>query len=96
MLQVPAARADRRGAHTRPNGETFGVNIAYQPATAAPANSTRPRPACSPHELVLVEDPPRAFTFAKIAGLLALTVFGAAVATAIVASTALFALLNIG
>src|SRR4029079_2863260 len=92
VLQVPAARADRRGARTRPEEETFAVNIAYQPATSADAHSARPQLARAPHELVLTEEPSRARTFAKIVGLLAITALCAALATAIVAGTALFAL----
>jgi hypothetical protein len=72
------------------------VNIAYQPATADTAPSARPPLPRSPHELVLIEEAPRALTLAKIAGLLAITTFGAALSTAIVAGTALFALSNIG
>ena len=72
------------------------MNIAYQPATSDDAHPTRAQFARSPHELVLTEAPTRAYTFAKIAGLLAITALGAALATAIVAGTALFALLNIG
>ena len=44
---------------------------------------------------MLIEDAPRAWTFAKIAALLTVTVLGVAVVTAIVAGTALFALLNL-
>ena len=72
------------------------MSIAYQPATTADPFPARPRPARSPHELVLVEDAPRAVTMAKVAGLLAVTAFGAAIVTAIVAGIALFALVNIG
>ena len=72
------------------------MNIAYQPATTTGRLRRGPRPSRSPHELVLVEEPSRAVTFAKIAGLLAVTAFCAALATAIVAGTAFFALLNFG
>ena len=71
------------------------LNIAHQPATTAEVRPARPLPARSAHELVLIEDAPRAWTFAKIAALLTVTVLGVAVVTAIVAGTALFALLNL-
>ena len=59
--------------------------IAHQPAMTADAVSTRPAapaldPRARPHELVLVEEPPRAWTVAKIVGLVAVT----AVSTALV------------
>ena len=57
---------------------------------------TRPRLARSPHELVLVEHPPRALTIAKIAGLVAITTLGVALATAILAGGVLFAILSFG
>jgi hypothetical protein len=83
-------------ANARLDRGFFGVNIAYQPATTTEAGSARPSPALSAHGLVLIEEPPRVYTVAKIAGLLAITALGTAVLTAIVAGTALFALLNFG
>ena len=71
------------------------MNIAYQPATTTAPGSARPRPARSPHALVLIEEPQRAWTFAKLAGLLAITAMAAAIVTAVVAGSALFALLNL-
>jgi len=50
----------------------------------------------SPHELVPVEPPKRAWTLAKIAGLLAVTGVGVTLLLAIVVGAALFALLNFG
>ena len=70
------------------------MNIAYQSATTDPPVQARARHAGSPHQLVLTEHEPRAWTIVKLVGLLALTAFGAALATAILAGTALFALLN--
>ena len=52
--------------------------------------------ARSPHDLVSVEVAPRAWTVAKIGGLVALTALGAALAAAILAGGALFTILNIG
>ena len=79
------------------------MSIAYQPAmTAEPVRtrplSTHPEPgrAGSPHSLVLVEEPARAWTIAKIGGLVAITAFSAALATAIILGGALFAVLNLG
>jgi hypothetical protein len=87
------------------------VAIAYQPAMTAEPVTTRPismqpeptrvhsvQPArpTSPHTLVLVEEPLRAWTVAKIAGLVAITALSAALAAAIVVGGALFAVLTIG
>ena len=68
--------------------------IAYQPATTPEPLPARPAVRRSPHERVPVDLPPRAFTAARILGLLAATALCVAVATAIVAGTALFAILN--
>lgn len=80
--------------------------IAHQPATTAGPVSTRPAattpdatraggtpPASvrSPHELVLVEEPLRAWTVVKIAALLAITALTAAMAAAMLFGGALFA-----
>jgi hypothetical protein len=70
--------------------------IAYQPAmTPDPirARSVLPR---SPHGLVPVNLPPRAWTFARLAGLLAATAVCVALVSAVVAGAALFTLFNFG
>ena len=76
------------------------MSIAYQPATTAePVGTrpgTRPEPARSTHAPVLVEEHRRAWTFVKIAGLLAITALGAALATAVILGAALFTALTIG
>ena len=63
--------------------------IAHQTAMTAEAISTRPppmpRPARSAHALVLVEEPPRVWTVAKIGGLVAITAVSVALCAAIVA-----------
>ena len=69
--------------------------IAQQPAMTTEAITTRPQFPRSPHELVATDATPRAWTVAKILGLVALTAIGAALATAIVAGVALFALLSV-
>ena len=73
--------------------------IAHQPAMTTEAVPTRPPApagfARSGHELVLVDEPVRAWTLAKIVGLVAITAISAAVAVAIVAGGALFAILTI-
>jgi len=86
------------------------VAIAHQPAMTAEPVATRPVPVSpdgtvvpsqrpagsrSVHGLVPVEEPSRAWTVAKIAGLVALTALSAALATAIVVGGALFAVLNL-
>ena len=70
------------------------MNIAYQSATTDPPVQARARLATSPHELVRIEEMSCTWTIVKLAGLLALTTMGAAIATAILAGTALFALVN--
>ena len=69
--------------------------IAPQPAMTTRSAPTRPRRARSPQGYVLAEHPPLGWTVAKLVGLLALTAAGVAVAAAIVAGIALFALLNV-
>jgi hypothetical protein len=56
--------------------------------------STRPSPPRRAHRLATVDLPARAWTAARIVGLVAATAFGVALATAVVVGTALFALLN--
>ena len=68
--------------------------IAPQPAMTTETARARPRFARPPHGHVAAEQPPRTWTLAKIVGLVALTAFAAALATATVAGIALFALLN--
>jgi hypothetical protein len=70
------------------------VAIAHQPAMTAEPTSTRPVLPRSPHEPVLVRQPPRTWTVFKISGLLALTALGVALGTAMVAGAALFTILN--
>ena len=83
--------------------------IAHQPAMTtesvrarpAPANppspdrSAQPRGSRAAHGFVLVDEPNRAWTLVKIAGLVALTALSAALATAIIAGGVLFAVLNL-
>jgi hypothetical protein len=72
------------------------VAIAHQPVMApAPVSTRRSRPRTS-HRLVAVDLRSRAWTAARIVGLVAATAFAVALATAVVAGTALFALLNLG
>ena len=80
--------------------------IAHQPAmTADPLQarprsaqpgSTRPAPVHSPHEVVLVEEPPRAWTLAKIAGLVAVTAATTALVAAVIAGGMLFTMMTLG
>jgi hypothetical protein len=75
------------------------VVIARQPAMTTEGVSTRPPPprlATSPHELVFVEEPTRAWTLVKITGLIAITAVSVALCAAILAGGALFAILNFG
>jgi len=68
------------------------VAIAPQPAmTTRPASARPVAPSASPHDLVHVVEPPRAWTLTKIAVLLAFTAAGIAVTVAIFAATAYFA-----
>jgi hypothetical protein len=46
--------------------------------------------------VVVVERPSRAWTLAKLAGLVTITTLGVALTTAVVAGAAVFAILNIG
>jgi hypothetical protein len=82
------------------------VAIAHQPATTAdpfsarprpeqPA-STRPAPVHSAHRVMLVEEPPRVWTFAKIVGLVAVTAATTALVAAVVAGSLLFAMMTMG
>ncbi len=73
--------------------------IAYQPVTAPDPIytrpiSTRPDSRRSQHGRVAVEAPSRAWTTVRILGLVAATSMCVALAIAVVAGTALFALLN--
>ena len=71
------------------------MTIAHQPVTAR-AGSRRggPLPRVL-HGFMTVDLPPRAWTAARIVGLVAATAFCAALATALVVGTALFALMNV-
>ena len=73
--------------------------IAYQPVTAPDPISTRPagsrRPfQVVPYRMVAADRPGRLWTAFRIVALVAATAFCVALATAIVAGSALFALLN--
>jgi hypothetical protein len=59
--------------------------------TPASARPSRPR---SSHRLVGVDPPSRAWTAARIIGLVAATALGTALAIAVVAGAALFALMS--
>jgi hypothetical protein len=54
------------------------------------------RPARAPHGLVPVAAPRRALALVKLAGLVVLTTVGVTLVTAVVAGSALFAILNLG
>ena len=69
--------------------------IAYQPATTPDPVSARPAFPRGPHELVRVDRPRRSWTALRLTALVAATAICVALATAIVAGTALFALLNL-
>lgn len=70
--------------------------IAYQPVMAPERISTRPaRPRRVLVRTVPVAVPTRAWTTARIAGLIAATALCVALATAIVVGSAFFALLNL-
>ena len=73
--------------------------IAYQPVTVPDAISTRPagsrRPyRVVPYRMVAADRPGRLWTAVRIVTLVAATALCVALATAVVAGTALFALLN--
>ena len=70
--------------------------ISPQPATAPLPFRTRPPSTRPPHRVVLVEGPSRAWTLAKLAGLLTVTTLGVALTTAVIVGAAVFAVLNIG
>jgi hypothetical protein len=100
LLQLRPARADPRrvdataiGARLRGSNQ---VTIAYQPATTPERITVRAAPRRGPHDVVRVEMEPRSWTALRLAGLVAATAIGVAVLTAIVAGTALFAVLNFG
>ena len=64
-----------------------------EPTWTASSEPGLPR---SPHALVLVDGPSRAWTILKITGLVAVTALSTALATAIILGGALFAVLTIG
>lgn len=66
-----------------------------QPATAPVLFQTRPPATRPPHRVVLVERPSRAWAFAKLSALLAVTTLGVALTTAVVFGAAVFAILSI-
>ena len=67
-----------------------------QPATTPLPFSARPPATRPPHRVVVVERPSRAWTFAKLAGLMTITSLGVALTTAVVVGAAVFAILNLG
>lgn len=69
--------------------------IAYQPAMTPDPVSARPERRRGPHELIAVDLPPKSWTALRLGALLAATAICVALATAIVAGTALFAVLNL-
>jgi hypothetical protein len=70
------------------------VAIAHQPVMAPTPVSTRPSRPQSRYRLAEVDTRSRASTAARIVGLVAATAFGVALATALVAGAALFALMT--
>jgi hypothetical protein len=70
--------------------------IAHQPAMTTDPVSTRPALPPRPREHALVALPPRLLTAVRLVALLAATAVCVAVVTAVVAGTALFAILNFG
>lgn len=70
--------------------------IAHQPATTADPVSTRPELPGRPRGHTLVALPARSLTVVRLAALLVATAGCVALATAIVAGAALFAILNFG
>jgi hypothetical protein len=71
------------------------VTIAHQPVTAPAPVSTRPSLARIQYGRETDDLPPGAWTAARIVGLVAATACCAALATAVVVGTALFALMNV-
>ena len=71
------------------------VAIAHQPVMAPTPVSTRRSLPRIPHGRSMVDLPPRAWTAARIVGLVAATALCAALAIALVGGTALFALMNV-
>ena len=67
-----------------------------QPATTPLLFSARPPATRPPHRVVLVERTSRAWTLAKLAGLVTVTTLGVALTAAVVFGAAVFAILNIG
>jgi len=72
------------------------VAINPQPATTPLPFPTRPPATRPPHRVALVERPSRAWTLAKLAGLVTVTTLGVALTTAFFVGAAVFAVLNIG
>jgi hypothetical protein len=71
------------------------VAIAPQSAMTEERVRTRPPVARAPRMLMPVEEASPALTLAKIVGLVALAAFGTALATAVVAGSALFMLFSL-
>ena len=67
-----------------------------QPATTPLPFSARPPATRPPHRVVLVERPARAWTLAKLAGLVTVATLGVALTAAVVVGAAALAILNIG
>jgi hypothetical protein len=70
------------------------VAIAHQSVTAPVILRTRPAPRHVRYASVAVVRTPRTWTTVRLVGLVLATAMGVALATAIVAGTALFTLLN--
>ena len=98
-LQISPVGADPKEESRKSDRGSNEVAIAYQPVTAPDPISTRPagsrRPfRVVPYRMVAADRPGRLWTAVRIVTLVAATAFCVALATAIVAGTALFALLN--
>lgn len=70
--------------------------MAIDPQSATTPLYLQARPSRLPHGVVPVAAPRRALAAAKIAGLVTLTTIGVTLVSAVVAGSALFAILNIG
>jgi hypothetical protein len=98
-LQISPVGADPREESRRSDRGSNQVAIAYQPVTAPAPISTRPAPArrpyrVVPYRMVAADRPARLWTAVRIVTLVAATALCVALATAVVAGAALFALLN--
>jgi hypothetical protein len=92
--QVSPIGADAREPSRHSDGESTQLAIAYQPVTATDPISTRPVPQWRVYRVGTVDVPTRRATLIRLVGLLGATALTIALAVAVVAGAALFAIMS--